>query len=197
MLIICWSVKGGSGTTVVATSLALLSASQGIDTCLVDLAGDAPSCLGLADPTDHQEIAVNSRLQLLALGHLRRSPAHQWTTVSAHLGHSTRTVVVDAGLGEPAAALRAAAHHDLLVVRGCYLALRRAAVLHHPPSGVVLLNEPGRALRRQDVEAVTGAPVVSELAWDPTVARAVDAGLLATRVPRSLREGLGALPWNS
>ncbi|CAB4883621.1 MAG: hypothetical protein F2795_08115 [Actinobacteria bacterium] len=197
MLIVCWSVKGGSGTTVVAASLALLSASQGIDTCLVDLAGDAASCLGLADPLDPHEIAVGNNLGLLALSHRPCTSAHQWTTVSGHLGHSKRTVVVDAGLGEPDPALRAAAHHDLLVVRGCYLALRRAAVLQRRPSGVVLVNEPGRALRRQDVEAVTGAPVVSELAWDPTVARSVDAGLLASRVPRSLREGLGALSWTS
>mgnify|MGYP006207773729 CR=1 FL=1 len=35
-----------------------------------------------------------------------------------HLAIGTRTVVVDAGLGEPDPALRSAAHHDLLVVRG-------------------------------------------------------------------------------
>lgn len=197
MLIVCWSVKGGSGTTVVATTLALLSASQGIDTCLVDLAGDAASCLGLAEPPGPHEIAVGSNLGLLALSNRSCTPAHRWNAVSALLAGGTRTVVVDAGLGEPHPAMRVAARHDLLVVRGCYLALRRAAVLHVPPNGVVLVNEPGRALRRQDVETVTGAPVVSELDWDPTVARAVDAGLLATRVPRSLREGLGTLSWTS
>ena len=197
MLIVCWSVKGGSGTTVVATTLALLSASQGIDTCLVDLAGDAASCLGLADPLNPHEIAVGSNLSLLTLSPTSCASTPRWSAMPEHLAIDTRTVVVDAGLGEPDPALRSAAHHDLLVVRGCYLALRRAAVLYRPPSGVVLVNEPGRALRRQDVEGVTGAPVVSELEWDPTVARSVDAGLLASRVPRSLREGLGALSWTS
>ena len=49
MLITCWSVKGGSGTTVIATSLALLFAKrQGA--LLVDLAGDVPAALGLPDP---------------------------------------------------------------------------------------------------------------------------------------------------
>jgi hypothetical protein len=55
---------------------------------------------------------------------------------------------------------------------------------------VVLLAEPGRALTRADVEDCVGAPVVAEVAVDPQVARAVDAGLLATRLPRALAREL-------
>ncbi|MGH9112671.1 MAG: cellulose synthase operon protein YhjQ/BcsQ, partial [Acidimicrobiales bacterium] len=52
MLVACWSVKGGAGTTVVAASLALLLSRrlpQGV--VLADMAGDAPAVLGLPEPT--------------------------------------------------------------------------------------------------------------------------------------------------
>jgi hypothetical protein len=58
------------------------------------------------------------------------------------------------------------------------------------PSGVVLDTEPGRSLVRRDVEYVLGAPVRAEIELDPLVARAVDAGLLATRLPRGLHRAL-------
>ena len=51
-MIVCWSVKGGSGTTVVASTLALVHAAQSSRGALiVDLAGDVPAVLGLAEPT--------------------------------------------------------------------------------------------------------------------------------------------------
>ena len=39
MFVACWSVKGGSGTTVVSAALALSIAATGRDALLVDLAG--------------------------------------------------------------------------------------------------------------------------------------------------------------
>lgn len=48
MFITCWSVKGGSGTTVTAACLAAIAArSLGRPTLLVDLAGDAAAALGV------------------------------------------------------------------------------------------------------------------------------------------------------
>ena len=55
---------------------------------------------------------------------------------------------------------------------------------------MVLLTEPGRSLTRVDVEDCVGAPVVAEVSVDPAVARAVDAGLLASRLPRGLAKEL-------
>jgi hypothetical protein len=55
---------------------------------------------------------------------------------------------------------------------------------------VVLINEPGRALGRKDIESVLGIPVVADVLIDPNVARAVDAGLLAGRLPRTLARSL-------
>jgi len=104
----------------------------------------------------------------------------------AALGSQRGTVVVDAGTGAPHPDLLAAASHSLLVTRPCYLALRRASALRVPVSGVVLIAEPGRALRAKDIESATGVPVVAELPFDPSVGRAVDSGLLASRLPRTL-----------
>ena len=53
MLISCWSAKGGAGTTVVSVSLALVLARRTpAGALLVDLGGDVPAALGLADPGD-------------------------------------------------------------------------------------------------------------------------------------------------
>jgi hypothetical protein len=82
--------------------------------------------------------------------------------------------------------LAAGASVSLLVLRPCYLALRRAEAAPIRPSGVILVNEQGRSLTRRDVEEVLGVPVRAEIPYEPAVARAVDAGLLATRVPRNL-----------
>jgi hypothetical protein len=45
-------------------------------------------------------------------------------------------------------------------------------------------------LRSRDVESALDAPVVATLALDPAVARAVDAGLLAARIPRLIQREL-------
>jgi hypothetical protein len=75
-------------------------------------------------------------------------------------------------------------------MRPCYLALRRAQLAPIRPSGVILITEDGRSLTRRDVEEVLGVPVRAEIPNEPAVARAVDAGLLTTRVPRNLERSL-------
>ncbi|MFZ2440837.1 MAG: hypothetical protein WAW51_00670, partial [Ilumatobacteraceae bacterium] len=49
VMFLCWSAKGGSGTTVVSAALALVL-SHRRPALLVDLAGDAPAALGIAEP---------------------------------------------------------------------------------------------------------------------------------------------------
>jgi hypothetical protein len=84
----------------------------------------------------------------------------------------------------------AGATRSVLVTRACFLSLRRALAAPVQPSQVILLREPGRALNAADIEDVVGAPVIAEVPLDPAVARAVDAGLLASRLPRTLERGL-------
>jgi len=105
-------------------------------------------------------------------------------------------VVVDAGVvggggeGGPAFDLTATATTSLLVLRPCFLALRRAVVAPLRGNGVVLVDEPGRSLGPGDVEAALGLPVVAVVPWDPAVSRRVDAGLLAAALPRDLARAL-------
>lgn len=212
MLVACWSSKGGAGTTVVAASLALLLARRsGAGALLVDLAGDAPAALGLpepdtpglagwlnaganvpADALNRLEQPVGDGLALLARGSGALPPARA-EVLAALLASDARPVVADCGAEPDGAALvvAASATRSVLVTRACFLALRRALQAPLRPSEIVLLTEPGRSLTRHDVEDCVGAPVVAEVAVDPSVARAVDAGLLATRLPRGLARELG------
>jgi hypothetical protein len=216
---VCWSVKGGSGTTVVAAALALVLARRSTSgALLVDLAGDAPAALGLPEPDgpglagwfaagrsvpadglNRLEVPVTSGLSVVPRGRGPLGPADRAEVLVGVLAAESRSVVVDAGVTtwtdpstDPAGPLlAAAAEASLLVTRPCYLSLRRAVAAPLHPTGVVLIVEPGRALDRDDVDEVLGAPVVAEVPVDPAVARAVDAGLLVSRLPRSLERALG------
>jgi hypothetical protein len=97
-------------------------------------------------------------------------------------------VVVDAGLD--LAGLRSVIdgpHRPVCVLRSCYLALTRAQQVAGPYERVVLVEEPGRALRARDVSAAVGASQVERVAWDPRVARSVDAGTIVSMLPPPLR----------
>ena len=211
-MIVCWSVKGGSGTTVVASTLALVHAEKSSHGALiVDLAGDVPAVLGLAEPSGIgvgewftqnenssrmalQSIAIQAtaNLQLISRGATPIDASANFAELSASLATFDLPVVIDAGCGVVSADLLARASSSLLITRPCYLSLRRAAQLNVAPTGVILINEPGRALGKCDVESVIGAPVIAEITFDPAISRAVDAGLLASRLPSVLAKQLSA-----
>jgi len=211
MLIACWSVKGGVGTTVLAAGLALAADCPPEDPCiLADLAGDLPAALGLAEPSGPglaewsragsqvppdalarlvTEVKPGVRLLHRGRGAFDPSRARVLIQLLAGLG---REVVVDCGLvpGEVSDVVAAEADRSWLVTRPCLLGLRRASAAPVRPSGVVVVSEAGRALDGEDVSTVVGAPLVADLAVDPAVARAVDAGLLTSRLPRRFAEAL-------
>ncbi len=213
MLCSCWAAKGGVGTTVVAVSLAASWAAQSPGgAVLVDLAGDAPAALGVPEPTGpglaewlkagddvpadaiaRLEVEAGPGLTLIPRGSGPLDHPERAEGLAAWLAADSRPVVVDCGvLPGPATAtvLAGSATHSLLVTRACYLALRRIVAIPTRPSGVILVREPGRALGRAEVEQVVGAPVRAEISVEPAVARAVDAGMLATRLPRALARAL-------
>ena len=204
---VCWAAKGGSGTTVVAATIAL---SCPTDSLLIDLDGELPAVLGLSEPAgqgvadwlssdappgalDDLAIPVDRTTRLIPRGSaMPDRQAGRWAELGAWL--TTRPApVVDAGSHPPPGALLVDDVRNLLVTRACYLALRRAVAVPCRPDGVVLIVEPGRSLRTSDVATAVGAPVVAAVSHDPAIARAVDSGLLAARLPRLLsRELRGA-----
>lgn len=216
MLTACWSVKGGSGTTVVAASLVLALAGAGRAVVAADFAGDLALALGaparresgVSDwlaagpsvPGDSlariaEEVAPG--VTLVGAGSDAAVVAGADASAGARLAEGLRAlrvgapVVADCGRMAPGAvsAFVESADRSLLVVRPCYLALSRA-VKAPRPTAVVLVTERRRALSARDVEDVLGVPVVAEIAWDPEIAHAVDTGLLAQALPRPLSDAM-------
>lgn len=216
MLATCWSVKGGVGTSVVAGALAvLLSRRHPAGALLVDADGDQPAILGLppsagpglAELTAQTPVEAATRLQrleqpvddLLALvprgdGALR---VDALVDVADALLLDARPTVVDAGVldanHEDRSPLVHRATTSLLVVRPCYLCLRRATASALRPTGVVVIDEVDRTLDASDVEDVLGVPVLACIPDDAAVARAVDAGTLARHLPRRLARSLASV----
>lgn len=203
MLTLCWGAKGGSGTTVVAASLAGASSRP---TLLVDLDGDLPTAFGIPEPSgpglgdwlasdapparlDALAIPLRPGLDLLPIG---RGPltGPRWPEAAHALAARPHDVVIDAGTGSPPPALHAVADRSWLVMRACYLAVRRAGSQPLRPDGIVLIEEPGRSLSGADLEHTIGAPIVARILLDPAIARAVDSGLLVSRLPRPFRRVL-------
>lgn len=94
------------------------------------------------------------------------------------------------GTGELSREAVRAATTNIVVLRACYLALRRFGRLDLTAGAIVFLREPRRALLAGDLESTVGAPVVATVEIDPAVARATDAGLLTSRLPRRLERQL-------
>jgi hypothetical protein len=216
MVTLCWAAKGGSGTTVVATALALSSPRPSL---LVDLDGEIPAVLGLPEP-DRPGVAEwllsdtsADHLAELLVDIAPRTWLLPWRSATAdNLHHSVDRhdarwallgdwlhdwssqwgcdVTVDVGTRVPPEPLAARADRSLLVTRPCYLSLRRAVRSTVRPTGVILVDEPGRGLAQRDVEHALGVPIEAVVSLDPTVSRAVDAGLLASRLPRVMTRAL-------
>ncbi|MFZ4811452.1 MAG: hypothetical protein ACOYL9_08925 [Ilumatobacteraceae bacterium] len=210
MYTLCWSPKGGSGTTVVACSLALLAARHE-PTVLLDLGGDAAPALGvtvtngpgvgdwLAAPNSPPDALwrlgteVVAGLTLVSPGTMGPLTEVNAERLAAAAATAAFGVVIDAGTHTGPDVLHHSAELSLLVIRPCYLAIRRAVAFGGLATGFVLVDEPARALGGSDVERAVGAPQLAHLRWDPAIARAVDAGILAGRLPASLERPLRPL----
>ena len=212
MLVALWSPKGGSGTSVVAAALALVSAGRE-GARLVDLAGDQPAILGLpplsslatlgqwleSGPSaatewlDDIAVPVVPGLSLLPGGPSSRAASPEAGAALAVALRDSGVAVVDIGSGADeidgaARAMIDVADTAVTVLRPCYLALRRAVADPRLGSsaGAILVEEPGRALDADDVAAVLGIPVIGRVPVRADIARAVDAGALRDRLPSPL-----------
>lgn len=169
-----YTAKPGQGCTAIAAAAAIAASANG-PTVLVSPGPDGAAVLGIAAPEEYPVAVHRPNLTL-----------HQ--EMPADLDPEA-VYVIDAGTNPEE--VHGVAY---LVTRACYLALRRFTLDNVTlPDGVVLITEPGRALDPSDVAAVIGAPIRAEVGQDHAVARAIDAGLLATRLPRTLARTVGRL----
>lgn len=168
-----FSTKGGSGTTTVAAATAILAARLGQTVLVVDDFDDVSAMFGVPLGIDMDRLPLMPSLHAVLSG----SDEHHHSIVRGE------TVIVDAGVNPDERHLHEAGT-TLLVVRPCYMALRKA--LTAPKAhGVVLVHEDGRALNSNDVEAALGIPVVAAWPVEAQIARCTDAGLWASRQPRA------------
>lgn len=193
------SPKGGNCTTVTATAYALLLAASGIPTVLLDLCGDIPAAAGMAEPTTPGindwlgESSVSDAQSLVTLGtpfdndlvivHRGSSFVEgqpRWADLANAITTLPMNIIIDAGTSFIPDEMRQAVSHITMVVKPCYLSLRRASRMQRPTQLFVVCEE-GRALTIKDVGHVLGMPVTSEIPYTPAISRAVDAGMLPTR----------------
>lgn len=162
--------KGGVGTTTIAAIHAIHLARQGrtvrLTTTVPAGVEDLAAVLGVPAPGPGEPTVVLPGL-----------------TLADHPGNDQDNVVDG---GTDCSSDRQGPVY--VVVRNEYLSLRRALTVPRTTVGMVLVTEPNRALRRRDVAEALDRPIVADLALEPTLARAVDAGLLATarRLPHGL-----------
>ena len=212
MFTILSSPKGGTGTSVVAASLAIVSSSSS-PTLLVDLSGDQAAILGLPQPPIGLSDWANGMTyrefdEIISLCHdnlyLAPTGTFDFETLNANawdkllralsLKHSEGcNIIVDLGRADIPIALRKIVDTCYLVTRPCYLALRRAVDLETAFSGVIVVNEPDRVLTSRDVESVLKLKCVAEIPYTSEISRRVDSGLLKSRLPMALQSVLSQL----
>lgn len=167
-----FTAKGGQGCTVVAAAYASLQEGR---TLLIDWCGDMHAALGLSY-SDTKYTINDGQLDIVSADSIIAD-------LDEFAGYDT--IVMDRGVGAPTLAWQG---ENILVTRHCYLALRRLVAFGDiTVDGIVTVGELGRALTDHDVERVANAKVVASIPFEPAIARCVDAGLLATRLPQNLR----------
>lgn len=165
--------RGGHGTTTVAAVVAL-HAARTAPTVLVSPDTEAACALLGAAGGHHDGRAIDLAPDLLL-------------TTERPVATTDGIVVVDEGTlaSKPPGAPTATEEHYLVLRGPCYVALATTLASDiGGVEGIVLVSERDRSLRPADVTDVLGIPVVATVTLSPQVARAIDAGLLASRYPR-------------
>ena len=205
MITAIYAHKPGQGVTTITAALATLTAHAQRRTLLVDTGTDLPAVLGIAEPDQPglvdnitnpnvtlADIVTNvaENLDLITRG--EQTPVLNASTFGLFTGGLDHydTVIIDAGTTATGWVRHATAR--ALVTRPCYLALRHATGQRRPDY-LAVITEPGRALNSADIEAAIGTPVTVTVPHTAEISRAVDAGLLTTRLPLTLARALAPL----
>jgi hypothetical protein len=221
VLLALWSPKGGSGTSVLAATCSLVLAREAGAARLGDLDGDHPAIFGLgAEPPvglidwlnagpeapsealDRLAVEAAPGVALLPRGGSERTlapvaSAEAGAALAVALRDGPVATIVDCGrASDPATrAVVEVADVSVVVVRGCYLAVRRAlrAPVLARTSGAVLVEEKDRSLTEKEVGDVLDIPVLARVPVKTAIFRAVDAGVLAARLPEPIARPASAL----
>lgn len=189
-LINFYTTKGGQGASVSAVLTATASTDKKLRTLLIDWNpyNDITNILSLAPAPLNETVTVGPYLDILI--------ANRFTDLDMDWPEATKkydVVIVDVGFLAPNDFAPWNFIHkiktkydvvNVLVTRPCYLALNRSAKYlgSFPPNNVILLvQEPGRSLTSEDIQAVLPHSMVLEIPYDPRISRRVDAGLLGSR----------------
>lgn len=216
MLTVLWTAKAGQGCTTAAVGTALqqgsvepvllvdlggdIPAACGLAEPEVGLCEWLRSGSGHTEALSRLEVPLSDRVSLLPSGRTTRWTAGAALMLCELLIQDGRCVVVDAGMVGAAGSGHTSAHPmdalrrrlvqvadcSVLVTRPCYLSLRRIVGGSMPIDSVILLRDQARSLDRGDVAHIVGVEEVHALDSNPTVARAIDAGLVLVRPPRCL-----------
>jgi hypothetical protein len=146
----------------------------------------SPQGLG-AQPRTQQRALSNVTRTFVSANQPSPSTEMQWSNV-----------IVDAGTSSHIGAtafdhLLSGVDRSLLVVRSCFLAVHGTVGSAHRADGIVVVGDEERRIAEADIAAAVGLPVLASIMVQPAIARAVDAGLLLARLPRSFTRSLEAL----
>lgn len=169
-----YTVKGGQGATTLAAAAAVRTAR---------LLPHRPATIVVSDQQELEDLAAALGVSMPTWDGIIEVPMHEGS-----LAAYSREAAMCADIIEPDYTVGhewRAGTNNVLVIRACYLALRRATSKDDGPDLAVFIPEPGRALGRSDIESALGCKVI-EAPWDPMVSRAVDAGILAYQIPKTL-----------
>jgi len=162
-----FGARGGSGASTVAAALALHTAEA------------VPTALLTHDTT--------AMARLLGTTGALPAPDHPFVaapnlTVAGLDGPSEVATIIDVGSASASGPLPDHGRRYAVLRGPCYLALSTLVTLPDlSPDGVILVAEPGRSLSAADTTAILGIPVVATVPVRPSIARLIDAGLLAGR----------------
>lgn len=189
-----WSPKGGAGCSSVAIGLAR---SVGGSATLVDASRslELMALVGMARAVPDETESMTGLVGLSVIA----GPAVSVDSVLALAESGEGPLIVDVGAHETDAGRSWFGVADRLVcVLGThYLDLRGftswpTAVGRHF-DGAVVLSSAGSSIGVADVSSVTGLPVLATVPRLASIARAIDAGVIITRMPDALARPMGEL----
>jgi len=185
--------KGGQGATLTAAMFALVALEDSGPLAQVLIVSDSLdifSALALPSPINGSGAYSNERLHVVKVDD--KVTRKELEDLAKGFGASyvvtdLAEIIRDVKNSRPLWRSKDVAHELVTVCRPCYMAIRSTLAAKNPNiHHLVTFEEEGRALTVKDLHTVTRPNRITAAKWAPTVARALDAGLLQHRRPAEL-----------